>query len=174
MLFTKTEIEDGLRSLVTELVSTTTEVTLQIVGGAALMLQIDREVLTTDIDSLHSSSDLVQQAANKVAMQRNWPTTWLNDAVKMYASHHDSESDWDIYIVDHGVQVLLARPELLLAMKLYAGRGQRDAVDIDQLLDACQIKSVSAATKVFDRYYPNESMSKKAMAQLSSRFQGTN
>ncbi len=33
MLFTKTEIEDGLRSLVTELVSTNTEVTLQIVGG---------------------------------------------------------------------------------------------------------------------------------------------
>ena len=71
MLFTKTEIEDGLRSLVTELVSTNTEVTLQIVGGAAMMLQVDREVLTTDIDSLHSSSDLVQQAADKVAMQRN-------------------------------------------------------------------------------------------------------
>jgi hypothetical protein len=68
------------------------------------------------------------------------------------------------------VVVRVARTGLLLAMKLYAGRGRRDAPDIDQLLDACGITSVAAAEQIFDQYYPTESIAQPAMHQLHERF----
>jgi hypothetical protein len=41
-------------------------------------------------------------------------------------------------------------------MKLRAGRGRRDADDIDRLLDACGIASLADAIELFDGYYPQD------------------
>ncbi|HSN02516.1 MAG TPA: hypothetical protein VLS91_03430 [Acidimicrobiales bacterium] len=48
--------------------------------------------------------------------------------------------------------IYVARSPLLLAMKLLAGRGLRDAWDIDLLLDACAIESFDEAMALFERY----------------------
>jgi len=69
--------------------------------------------------------------------------------------------------------VLVARPELLLAMTLCAGRGLRDAGDIDRLLEACGITSVAGAKRLFDRFYPAEDIAAPAMRQLHARLAGT-
>lgn len=171
MLFSKEDVEKALRALVEELVASGIAITIQIVGGAAVALQVEREALTDDIDALHRPTDGFTAVVKRLGDARNWPETWLNDAVKMYASHYDTVADWDIRTDEDGVIILVARTELLLAMKLYAGRGLRDATDIDKLLDACGITSLTAAAEVFDRYYPTDVMSKKAMRQLQERFE---
>lgn len=90
--------------------------------------------------------------------------------MKMFVSHYDSEADWDLHVEESGVVVLVARPQLLLAMKLHAGRGRRDEADIDRLIDSCGITSLEAAQELFDRYYPDEVIKPAAKRQLRERF----
>jgi hypothetical protein len=132
-------------------------------------LQVGREAVTSDIDALYASSPEVKAAVERIAEARNWPPTWLNDAVKLYVSHH-TDADWTIQTEEEGVVILVARPELLLAMKLRAGRGRRDSDDIDRLLDACRISSVGDAVELFDCYYPRDEIAAPAMFQLEERF----
>ncbi len=156
--------------LVSELLADGATATIRIVGGAAVALQVGRDAVTSDIDALYGSSAEVNAVAGRIAEARNWPLTWLNDAVKMYVSHHDDAGDWTRWTDEGGVVVLVARPKLLLAMKLRAGRGRRDTDDIDRLLDACGIASVDDAVALFDCYYPHDAIATPAILQLEDRF----
>jgi hypothetical protein len=170
MLFTQEGVEEALAALVSELVADGAEATISVVGGAAVALQVGREAVTSDIDALYASSPAVKAAVERIADARNWPRTWLNDAVKMYVSHYDDAGDWTVRTEEGGVVVLVARPKLLLAMKLRAGRGRRDADDIDRLLDACGIASLVDAVELFDGYYPQDEIAAPAFLQLEARF----
>ena len=88
----------------------------------------------------------------------------------MWVSHHDTDADWEIRFITGDVSVQIAQPPLLLAMKLLAGRGQRDATDIDLLLGTCGITSFNEAMAVFDKYYPTETIAPRALRQLQDRF----
>ena len=88
----------------------------------------------------------------------------------MWASHYDGDDDWEIRFTRGDVSVRVAQPLLLLAMKLLAGRGQRDAMDIDLLLEECRIGSFDDAAAVFDKYYPTERIAPRALRQLHERF----
>jgi hypothetical protein len=170
MLFTQEGVEEALAALVSELLAVGAEATISVVGGAAVALQVGREAVTSDIDALDASSPEVEAAVERIAEARNWPRTWLNDAVKMYISHYDDAGDWTVRTDEGGVVILVARPKLLLAMKLRAGRGRRDAEDIDRLLDACGIASVADAVELFDCYYPQDEIATPAILQLEERF----
>ena len=170
MLFSKETLEEALRALVEELVADEAEAKIQIVGAAAVTLQVGRESLTRDIDALGSSTPAVRAAAIRIAESRNWPETWINDAVKMYMTHHDTDDDWELRVEEQRVVILVARPELLLAMKLLAGRGRRDGEDIERLLHACAVTSLGQAQEIFDRYFPTEVIAAPALAQLQARF----
>ena len=91
----------------------------------------------------------------------------------MWASHFDTEGDWEIHLAREQVTIRVAQPSLLLAMKLLAGRGLRDAWDIDLLLYACAIKSLDAAVALFEKYYPTETMAPGSLRQLRERFGGS-
>lgn len=56
-------------------------------------------------------------------------------------------------------------------MKLQAGRGLRDSMDIDLLLQACGIQSLAEALAVFEKYYPTETIAPRALQQLRERFE---
>ncbi len=170
MLFTRADVEDGLSALVDELVSAGVPSTIHVVGGAAIALQAERDSLTADVDALQFPNPDVQAAVERVAQARRWPATWLNDAANMWASHFDSDEDWELRFSRGGVSVLVARAPLLLAMKLHAGRGRRDAGDIALLLDACGIGTMEAALAVFDKYFPTDVVAPKALRQLQDRF----
>lgn len=170
MLFTQESVAEALAALVNELLAGGTEATVRVVGGAAVALQVGREAVTSDIDALYASSPEVEAAVERIAEARNWPRRWLNDAVKMYVSHYDEAGDWTLRTQEGAVAILVARPKLLLAMKLRAGRGRRDAEDIDRLLDACGIASMTDAVELFYRYYPHDEIATPAILQLEERF----
>lgn len=79
------------------------------------MLRVDRETLTNDIDALHATTTDVRVAIARVADVKGWPSTWINDAVKMWVSHYDTADDWEIRCARDGVTILVAQPPLLLA-----------------------------------------------------------
>ena len=64
----------------------------------------------------------------------------------------------------------LERPQLLLAMKIRAGRGRRDADDIARLLETCAIKSMASTEELFGHYYPDDEIAMPARRQLEERF----
>ena len=108
MLFTKEDIEEGLRALVDKLATTGVTSKIQVVGGAAIILRVDRGALTGDVDTLHCATSGIQAAVAHVAQAKRWPPTWLNDAANMWASHYDTEDDWEIRFTRGEVAILVA------------------------------------------------------------------
>ena len=96
MLFSKFDVEEALEELVDELAMRNINVTSQIVGGAAVALQDSREELTQDIDAFHPPSLGFDEAVESVRRKRDWPLTWFNDTATMFASHYETEKDWDL------------------------------------------------------------------------------
>ncbi len=145
---------------------------IRIVGGAALAISFGRDGTTTDVDALYGSSDAVESATRAVARRRGWPDTWLNDKVKMFATHFDQPDDWTAFAVRDGIEIRIASARLLLAMKLRAARGRRDSADIDLLLDECGIETVDEAQGIFEHFYPEDPLPDRALRQLEARFPG--
>ena len=170
MLLTPDDVEAGLEALVDELASAGVRSNIYIVGGAAIVYHVERGSLTADVDALLAPGPSFDAAVRRVAQANRWDETWLNDAVKMWESHYTTEDDWQLHISRGDVPVLIAKPPLLLAMKLRAGRGHRDLYDISLLLEVCGVTSMKAAEAVFDRYCPTEVIAPKAMSLLQLRF----
>lgn len=164
-LFSPDAVRQGLEALVDELAARGASLNIQVVGGAAVMIQAGRETLSQDVDALYSPSSNIDEAIKAVAKTYNWPITWLNDAVTMFASHHDDVEDWKILITRAGVTVSVASCQLLLAMKLLAGRS-RDIGDIVLLLRACDIVKRQEAIDIFEHYYPRESLNPRTVRIL--------
>jgi hypothetical protein len=164
------DIIGALDELVGVLVAAQAPAHIRIVGGAAIAVRFTRDATTTDVDAIYGSAPEVEVAAKQVARRRGWPDDWLNDKVKLFTSHFDGPEDWVSFDVRDGVEVRVADAPLLLAMKLRAARGRRDAADIDLLLDACSITTADAANAVFEHYYPEELLPPRAQAQLTARF----
>ena len=164
------DILAALDELVDVLVAAEARAHIRVVGGAAIAVRFTRDATTTDVDALYGSAPEVDAAARHIARRRGWPDDWLNDKVKAFASHFDGPEDWISFHGREGVEVLIAAAPLLLAMKLRAARGRRDAADIDLLLDACEITTAGAAVVVFERYYPDDVLPPRARAQLAARF----
>lgn len=70
--------------------------------------------------------------------------------MKLFASHFDGPEDRVSFDVRDGVEVRVADAPLL-AMKLRAARGRRDAAAIDLLLDACSVVTAEDGVALFER-----------------------
>ena len=53
MLFSREDLDDALKLLVAELISAGVEIRIQIVGAAAVAIQVGREATTRDIDAVY-------------------------------------------------------------------------------------------------------------------------
>jgi len=170
MLLDPQEIIAALNELADALDADEVHARINVVGGMAIAITRTDRGLTHDVDaSLYPAPEILEHA-RRIAERRGWPDTWLNNDVRMHCSDYDHLAVWTTIIERETVVVQVAPADLLLAMKLKAGRGSRDAGDIDWLLDQCEITSASAAATVFDTYYPQDEISPRARAQLSARF----
>ncbi len=170
--FSRDEIIDALHELLIEIADVDTDLSIRVVGGAALAINFGRTDTTRDIDALYGSHDRVNQAAQTIAARRGWPENWLNNDVKMFATHFDSDDDWTTLETRDNVAIRIANAPLLLAMKLRAARGRRDAADIDLLLATCELTQVQEAEDIFNRYYPEHELSERALRQGSAAPEG--
>jgi hypothetical protein len=139
---------------------------LFVAGGAVMCLAYEARPATRDIDAFFRPARQVREAAAKVALQVGIEANWLNDAVKGFMG---DRGEFERFLeLDH-LQVMLAQPEYLLAMKCLAmriGEEFHDEDDIRYLLRHLDIRTYEAAVEIITRYYPLEQFPQKTLYAL--------
>lgn len=150
---TKADILHLFERLNAELARTETHAELYLVGGAVMCLALGARAATRDVDAWFKPSAVVRQAAARVATVAAVPDNWLNDAVKAWLS---PRGEFDPFLEHSHLQVFVAQPTYLLAMKCAAMRLGEEFHDLDDvrfLLRYLNITKASDALAVVLRYF---------------------
>ena len=139
---------------------------LFLVGGAVMCLAHDARASTQDVDAASRPSAAIREAAAAVAKQAGLDPHWLNDAVKGFMS--DAGEFAPFLELDH-LQVLIAQPAYLLAMKCMAmrlGAEFRDQDDVRFLLRLLDVRTYDEAISIITKYYPLNQIPQKTIYML--------
>ena len=149
-----------------ELARTGTHGELYLVGGAVMCLALNARAATRDVDAWFQPVDMVREAAHRVAKRAAVPADWLNDAVKGWLGVRGT---FDPYWESAHLQVYVARPEYLLAMKCMAmrlGEEFRDLDDIRFLLRYLDLRRSTDALAIVAQYFGDEQIPGKTRLAL--------
>jgi hypothetical protein len=138
------------------------EARIYVVGGAALALSYYDEGerrLTNDVDASFFPIDAVARVAETLAGEHELRPDWLSGQASQF-SPANGLPEGAVIITRARVEIAVAPPRLLLAMKLRAARLGRDNDDIAVLLRRCDIRSVEEAVDVLDDVYGGEEIFK--------------
>ena len=102
-----------------------------------------------------------------MAIERDLPTDWINDAAKAFVPFVGLD-EWHEIFHEGRVAVCVGSVEMLLAMKLRANRGRRDTDDIEFLLEQCAVASIEQAEEIYGRYHAQELLSPSASVRVAS------
>lgn len=150
-LLTGDRIRSLLEDLADELAAVGETGELFLVGGAALALGYDARESTRDVDALFEPKLAVYEAAARVGVRAGLDAGWLNDAMKGFL--HGDDVDRRMVMEWPSLLVFVASPRYLLAMKLLAARVERDADDIELLLQLSGISEVEEALDLVEAAY---------------------
>lgn len=163
------EIEAALRALGAEVERRgIAEAKMWVCGGTAMVLEVGSREATKDVDcALRPRRELLEAAA-AIAGSLDLREGWLNDDASAYFPD-SADEHWKQPPRRFGpLEVYVADDEMMLALKLRAGRGRLDRPDVMALLDRLGISSEEAALHVFDVLYPNDVISPGGLATLRS------
>jgi hypothetical protein len=136
-----------------ELAAVDTHAELYLVGGAVMCVSLGARAATRDVDAYFKPSIIVREAAGRVALRVGLPPTWLNDAVKGWLGNRGTFAPW--WSGTH-VEVFVAQPAYLLAMKCMAARIGADSRDLDDirfLLRHQNVTTAAEALNIVTRYF---------------------
>src|ERR1700759_1141405 len=95
-------------------------VEIVIYGGSALLLTLNRQINTGDVDAVfEGNKDFVRKVAAEMAEEFGWDENWLNDGVKGWLSKRDSDPEVKALFKTYpsedtpGLRVYTAKPEYL-------------------------------------------------------------
>jgi hypothetical protein len=143
-----------------------------VVGGAVMCLAFAAREAPRHVDALFKPTRLVREAAARVAADAGVPETWLNDAVKGYLS---PRAEFDRYLELPHLEVFVARPRYLLAMKCAAmrlGEEFHDLDDVRYLLRYLNISSADEALAIVWRYFDEAQLLPKTRLVLEELLSG--
>ncbi len=164
--FTSAQILQLFELLNEELAREGVAAELSRVGGAVMYLALNASVDTREKDAAFQPTAAVRQAAKRVSMQAGVPDTWLNDAVKGWLSPRGT---YDAFLQRSHLQVFVAQPAYLLAMKCAAmrlGEEFRDLDDVRFLLRYLNITSFADAIAVITQYFDEAQLPPKTFLAL--------
>lgn len=139
---------------------------LYLVGGAVMCLVMNARASTRDVDGWFKPASRVRAAAARVALRASLPATWLNDAVKGWLS---ARGTFDPFLERSHLQVFVAQPTYLLAMKCVAmrlGEEFHDLDDVRYLLRFLNITTVDEAMKIVRQYFDESQIPAKTRLAL--------
>lgn len=176
MRLSRDDIIAGLTELATRMDAVSIAATIHVVGGSAISLEYNHlRESTTDVDSWlyvdHTLVEAVDAIVREIAIERQWRDDWFNTKATMFLPEYGEPFAWRTLLEIGVVCVVVAPPDVLLAMKLLAGRGRRDLPDLGPLIAECEIGTVSAAIELFDSFYPHDEMSRKSLAWLKQNLE---
>ena len=155
-----------------ELAIADTHAELYLVGGAVMCLALGAREATRDVDAWFRPTTLVREAAARVALRAALPRDWLNDAVKAWLSPRGT---FDRYLDLPHLQVFVAQPAYLLAMKCVAmrlGEEFHDLDDIRYLLRHLNITTAAGAMKIVTQYFDESQIPLKTRLSLEELLSG--
>jgi hypothetical protein len=148
-----------------------TRLQIAVYGGSALMLASNFRFATEDVDIADIGGqwpDWLSEVVQRIANQKNWSATWLNDAVSFHLSPlAQAERDLRAFgtfprLGEHvGLCVLVPTAKYMLALKLKALRisdfekGQQDMADVAHLLQVLGLTQVEQAIGILAEFFPN-------------------
>lgn len=168
---TKPEILRLFDLLNEELASQSATGELHVVGGAVMCLAFGARDATQDVDALFQPARVIREAAARVAATAGVDQRWLNDAVRAYLSPRGA---FDSFLELSHLQVFVAHPAYLLAMKCVAlrlGEEFHDLDDVRYLLRHLDIQSADEAMAIVARYFDEELLLPKTRLILDSLFE---
>lgn len=169
MLLSKADIIEALRRLDEMARDAGMTVDLAIYGGAALALAFDMRTATRDVDAvIRSHRSFVRNAVREIAVDRNWPDDWLNDAVKGFVSRSEELGLMKDFqgSPSGGLRIHVPTPEYLLAMKCMAMRlddpeGAHDVADIKGLARLLRLETAKDFFDIVAQFYPESHIAPK-------------
>ncbi|WP_411279240.1 hypothetical protein [Gemmatimonas sp.] len=166
MSFSKADILHLFSLLNTELATTDTHGEVYLVGGAVLCTALNARAATRDVDGWFKPATEVRKAAARVAALADVPETWLNDAVKGWLSPRGT---FDPFIEHSHLQLFVAQPSYLLALKCAAMRLGEEFHDLDDvrfLLRYLNITTAAEALAITLRYFDEAAIPLKTRLAL--------
>jgi hypothetical protein len=145
-LLNREQAIDLLGELARRLHARELEAEIYVVGGTAMALAYDRARVTRDIDAVAHPSTVVDEIATQMADDNtDLSPGWFNQQVATLLPR-EFDVDQIEALTWPGLTVNIASPRRLLAMKVLAGRSDRDLVDIYVL---CQILELTDVDQVW-------------------------
>ena len=152
-LFDRSTVTALLQELAARLDARGLEAELYVVGGAAMALAYDRARVTRDIDAVGVPMEVIEGEASAMATDHgDLPPDWLSERVlPLLPQQVDGEAievlSWP------GLSVNVASPRRLLAMKVRAGRSDRDLQDIWVLCEILELERVTQVWAITDEVW---------------------
>jgi len=169
---TKADILRLFELLNDDLATSDTHAEVYLVGGAVMCLAHGARAATRDVDAVFKPASVVRQAAARVAARADLPADWLNDAVKSWLGARGS---FDPFLEHSHLQVFVAQPAYLLAMKCAAMRLGEEFHDLDDvrfLLRYLNITSAAEALAIVTQYFDEAQVPLKSRLALEELLAG--
>jgi Nucleotidyltransferase of unknown function (DUF6036) len=152
------QIDNLLQRVSQEAVRRETNVSIFLIGGAAMALAYSTSRSTRDLDGIFEPKSIVYEIARAVAAdvpELNLAPDWLNDAAKGFMPGEDANAT--VYFDGPGLSVRIASPRYLFVMKAIAAR-ETDVDDLRILFHLCEFTSANEAMDEVLAAYPTRTM----------------
>src|SRR5271156_3958282 len=159
------EIESALAELAERLNTRNVKAKVYLVGGAVMVLAFDARFTTGDIDGAVYPTDDVLAVAAEIGERRGLGAEWLNNSAAQFIPVF-KEPNWQPILKSGNVEMVAADERSMLAMKMRAGRGARDRLDIDFLVKRCGITSVAEALELYEEFFPEDPLPDRTLPLL--------
>jgi hypothetical protein len=155
---TRAQIDGLLHRVSQEAVRRETNVSIFLIGGAAMALAYSTSRSTRDLDGIFEPKSIVYEIARTVAAdvpELNLAPDWLNDAAKGFMPGEDPNAT--VYFDGPGLSVRIASPRYLFVMKAIAAR-ESDVDDLRILFGLCEFASAGEAIDEVLGAYPSRAI----------------
>jgi hypothetical protein len=159
------EIESALAELAEQLDARNVKAKIYLVGGAVMVLAFDARFTTGDVDGSMYPTDDVLGVAAEIGARRGLGAEWLNNSARQFIPVF-KEPNWQPIHKSGNVEIVAAGEWSMLAMKMRAGRGSRDRLDICFLVKRCGITSVAEALVLYGEYFPEDPLPDRTLPLL--------
>jgi hypothetical protein len=150
------------------------KVTLEVslYGGAVFTLVYGSRDATKDVDAVLPGA-VARRLVARVARELELPEDWVNDDVKQFLAEKEAKRQLSGTEFGEGLRVSVPTAQYLLALKLRACRPPLpgyagDYEDIRFLVRKMALRSVAAAEKIHDRFFPHDELSDAAREVVAS------
>jgi hypothetical protein len=158
-------MESALAELADQLNAHSVKAKIYLVGGAVMVLAFDARFSTGDIDgSIHPTDDVLAVAA-EIGERRGFDAEWLNNSAQQFIPVF-KEPNWQPILKSGNVEIVAADERSMLAMKMLAGRGSRDRLDINFLVKRCGITGVAEALELYEEFFPEDPLPDRVLPLL--------